>query len=76
MAVSLNKGRPKLENPRTERLGLRLTENELKKIERVAKQKNLSKTDAILKGIDLLELDKPKKFKNLSAKISADDFDI
>ena len=67
-------GRPKLEIPRDEKLTLRFSKFELEKIARVAKQKNLSKTAAILKGIDLLERDKPKKFKNLSGnnkKISA-----
>ena len=49
-----NAGRPKLEIARTERLGLRLTKFELEKISRVAEK------------IDLLERDKPKKFKNLS----------
>ena len=53
-------GRPKLEISRTERLGLRLTKFELEKISRVAKQKNLTKTAAILQGIDLLEKNKPK----------------
>lgn len=77
MAVYLKVGRPKLEIPRNETLTLRLSENEYKKIARVAKQKNLTKTAAILRGIDLLELDKPKKFKNLSAfKNSNDDIDI
>ena len=61
-------GRPKNQIPRSERLGLRLTKFELEKISRVAKQKNLTITEAILKGIDLLERDKPKKFKNLSKK--------
>ena len=60
-------GRPKNEIPRNESLHLRLSKPELEKISRISKLKNLSKTDAILKGIDLLELDKPKKFKNLSA---------
>ena len=73
MALSLNRGRPKNKIPRNQRLSLRLTENELKKISRVAKQKNLTKTAAILRGIDLLELDKPKKFKNLSAFKNSDD---
>lgn len=73
MAVYLNRGRPKNKIPRNQRLSLRLTENELKKISRVAKQKNLTKTAAILRGIDLLELDKPKKFKNLSAFKNSDD---
>lgn len=61
-------GRPKLEIARTERLGLRLTKFEYEKISRLAKKKNLTKTDAILKGIDLLERDKPKKFKNITGK--------
>ena len=69
----MNRGRPKNKIPRNQRLSLRLTENELKKISRVAKQKNLTKTAAILRGIDLLELDKPKKFKNLSAFKNSDD---
>ena len=69
----MNRGRPKNKIPRNQRLSLRLTENEFKKISRVAKQKNLTKTAAILKGIDLLELDKPKKFKNLSAFKNSDD---
>ena len=59
-------GRPKLEIARTERLGLRLTKFELEKIIRVANKKNLSKTDAILKGIDLLERDKPKRYKSFA----------
>ena len=74
VAVYLNRGRPKLKFARTVNVHLRVTEFEAKKISRVAKQKNLTKTVAILRGIDLLELDKPKKFKNLSAfKNSNDD---
>ena len=63
-------GRPKNEIPRSERLGLRLTKFEAEKIARVAAKKNLSKTEAILKGIDLLERDKPKRYKNISGKIN------
>lgn len=59
-------GRPKAEIARTERLNTRLTKFELEKIVRVAAKKNLTKTDAIVKGIDLLERDKPKKYKNLN----------
>ena len=66
VAVYLNRGRPKNLIPRDEKLTLRLSKSELQKISRVAKQKNLTRTAAILRGIDLLELDKPKKFKNLS----------
>ena len=61
-------GRPKLENPRNKHIDLRVTEIEFKKISRVAKQKNLTKTEAILRGIDLLERDKPKRYKNLHKK--------
>ena len=67
-------GRPRAEIPRNESLTLRFSKFEREKISRVAKQKNLTITEAILKGIDLLERDKPKKFKNLSGnnkKISA-----
>lgn len=71
----MNRGRPKLKNPRQKTLNLRVTEFEFKKIARVAKQKNLTKTAAILRGIDLLELDKPKKFKNLSANKNSKDDD-
>ena len=73
MVVSLTLGRPKLKFIRDKQLNLRLSENEFKKISRVAKQKNLTKTAAILRGIDLLELDKPKKFKNLSANKNSDE---
>ena len=69
-------GRPKNEIARSERLGLRLTKFEREKISRVAKEKNLTVTAAILRGIDLLERDKPKilrsqlnKQKNIQPKI-------
>ena len=53
-------GRPKLKIPRQSDLHLRLSQVEFEKISRVAKQKNLTKTEAILQGIDLLEKNKPK----------------
>jgi len=53
-------GRPKSEIPRQKTLNLRLTNFEAEKIARVAKEKNLTKTEAILRGIDLLEKNKPK----------------
>ena len=64
-------GRPKAIIKREVQLNLKLTKFEAEKISRIAKQKNLTKTDAILKGIDLLERDKPKKFKNLSGKTNS-----
>ena len=65
-------GRPKLEIARTERLNIRLTKFELEKISKIAEKKNLTRTQAILKGIELLERDKPKKFKNLRKNHSND----
>ena len=61
-------GRPKLEIARTENLHLRLTKFEAEKISRIAKQKNLTKTQAILQGIDLLIHYKPKKIASRSIK--------
>ena len=61
-------GRPKAEIPRCKTLNLRLTNFEYEKISRIAQKKNLTKTDAILRGIDLLERDKPKKYKNITGK--------
>jgi len=54
-------GRPKAEIPRTESLHLRLTKFELEKISNIAKKKNITKTEAILQGIDLLIHHKPKR---------------
>ena len=72
----MERGRPKLEISRTRAVTIRVTEFEFQKISRVAKKKNLTKTDAILKGIDLLERDKPKilrsqlnQQKNIQPKI-------
>jgi len=53
-------GRPKAQIPRSDRINLRITKFEREKISRVAKQKNLTITEAILQGIDLLEKNKPK----------------
>jgi len=58
-------GRPKAIIKRERQLNLKLTDFEFKKIARVAKEKNLTKTAAILQGIDLLERDKPKKYANI-----------
>ena len=59
-------GRPKAEIHREKRLECRLTNFEFEKIEKISKKLGISKTEAILKGIDLLERDKPKKYKNLN----------
>lgn len=59
-------GRPKAEIPRCKTLNLRVTNFEYEKISRLAEKLNITKTDAVVRGINLLERDKPKKFKNLS----------
>ena len=53
-------GRPENEIPRQKQLNLRLSDFEYEKILRVAKKKNITRTEAILQGIDLLEKNKPK----------------
>ena len=58
-------GRPKAQIPRQKRLDLRLTDFEFKKIERIAREKNLTKTAALLQGIDLLERNKPQRMANV-----------
>ena len=54
-------GRPKLEIARTKDVHIRLTQFEFEKIERIAEKKNITKTEAILQGIDLLIHYKPKR---------------
>lgn len=65
VAVDMERGRPKNEIPRSESLHLRLTKFELEKISRIAEKKEISRTEAIMKGIDLLIAHKPKKFANV-----------
>ena len=68
-------GRPKAIIKRDIQLNLKLTKFEREKISRIAEKKNLTITEAILKGIELLERDKPKilrsqlnKQKNIQPK--------
>ena len=58
-------GRPKAIIKRERQLNLKLTDFEFKKIARVAKEKNLTKTAALLQGIDLLEKNKPQRIANI-----------
>ena len=58
-------GRPKAQIPRKKTLNLRLTDFEFQKIARIAKEKNLTKTAALLQGIDLLEKNKPQRIANI-----------
>ena len=65
VAVEMERGRPKLEIPRSESLHIRLTKFELEKISRIAEKKNISRTEAILQGIDLLIHYKPKRYRTI-----------
>ncbi len=64
----MNRGRPKLKIARTENIHLRLTKSEAQKINKVAKKKNITRTEAILQGIDLLIHNKPKKIAKKNIK--------
>lgn len=48
-------GRPKIENPRTVRVGIRLTKEEAARLQNCADVLHLNKTDVIVKGIELVE---------------------
>jgi len=65
VAVDMERGRPKLEIARRKNLHLRLTDFEFEKISRIAKKKNITRTEAILRGIDLLIAHKPKRYGNI-----------
>ena len=58
-------GRPKNQILRGKQLNIRLTNFEYEKISRIAKEKNLTRTAAILQGIDLLEKNKPQRMANI-----------
>lgn len=51
-------GRPKSNNPRDKKLTIRVTQSEYEEIGQVAESKQLTKTDAVLKGIKLLKSSK------------------
>ena len=61
-------GRPTNEITRLKQLNIRLTNFEYEKISKIAEKKNITKTDAILQGIDLLIHHKPKKIASRSIK--------
>ncbi len=53
--MSPKTGRPPKENPRKVSLNIRLTEKEAKDIQDCADKLNVSRTDAIMKGIELVK---------------------
>lgn len=54
-------GRPPKENPRNVNLNIRLTKDEAEKIQNCAERLNLTRTDTIMKGIDMVKKELDKK---------------
>lgn len=48
-------GRPKSKNPKNRKVTVKMTEDEFKNLEEVSLSHNLTKSQAILKGIELLK---------------------
>lgn len=59
--MSPRTGRPPKENPRKINLNIRLTEQEAKDIQECANDLGMSRTDTILKGIELIKAEIKKK---------------
>ncbi len=53
--MSPRTGRPPKENPRNVNLNIRITKNESERIQKCADKLNMTRTDAIMKGINLVE---------------------
>ena len=64
MALNMTMGRPKLEIPRNERINLRLTKSELEELEKICAKLKITKTEAVLRGLNLLKTYKPKIYRN------------
>ncbi|HEL2382903.1 ribbon-helix-helix protein, CopG family [Streptococcus suis] len=61
MNLTAKIGRPKSENPKNRRVSVKLTEDEFKNLEEVANAKQISKSEAILQGIELLKSENKQK---------------
>lgn len=59
--MSPRTGRPPKENPRNCDINIRLTKSELNDIQYCADTLKVSRTDAIVKGIELLKVDLQKE---------------
>lgn len=55
--MSPRTGRPRLDNPKTESIHLRLSKEDRKIVDEYCKQENIPKTEAIRRGIRKLEDD-------------------
>ena len=61
----MERGRPKAIIKRERQLNLKLTDFEHEKILKISQKLGITKTEAILRGIDLLINFKPKKYRTI-----------
>lgn len=59
--MSPKTGRPPKENPRNVNLNIRITKKESEKIQKCADKLNMTRTDTIMKGIDMVEKEVEQK---------------
>ena len=57
-------GRPKLENPKNNVLHIRLTDEQLAELEKVAKKLKITKTEVVLRGIKNLSQVQPVYYRS------------
>lgn len=48
-------GRPKSANPKSKQFKIRMTEKEFQHLENIAEKKNMTKTEVVMRGIELVE---------------------
>lgn len=58
--MSPRTGRPKSENPKTRQFRMRLTEEEFSNLEKVAEEKSMTKTEVVMRGIELVKAEETK----------------
>ena len=67
-------GRPKAQIPRSKAITVRLTNFEQEKFSRLAEKFKISKTETVVRTINLLEMHKPKKYKSFAKSKTKNDF--
>ena len=48
-------GRPKSENPKNRQLKIKMTEQEFQSLNSLAEKKNMTKTEVVMRGIELVK---------------------
>ena len=67
-------GRPKEQIPRSKAVTVRLTDFEFQKIEKISKKLGISKTETVVRAINLLETHKSKKYKSFAKSKTKNEF--